>query len=227
MEQDTGTEHPGTFVDLVDDDGRTRWRLDAGFLTSRWTCIWGAGCQGIHDTPRPELHDGCCSVGVELVDEEEAMTIAALGATLDRERFEHAAAGPLVERRDGGWYTRVVDDACVFFNRPTFAGGVGCALHLAALDTGEDPIDWKPQTCTRMPIRVDERITPEGAELTVRAWRRADWGPEGATMAWWCTDAPEAFRGDRPVVEQLAPELRVLLGDALYERVLHALDMSG
>ena len=55
--------------------------------------------------------------------------------------------------------------------------------------------------------------------VTVRAWTRDDWGPGGATMAWWCTDAPEAHRGDRPVVESLEGELRVLLGDERYARV--------
>ena len=212
------------FVELADHDGRTHWRLDATFLRSNWTCIWGQGCQGIHDERRPELHDGCCSVGVELIDEEEAMTIAALGATLDEHLFEHASQAPFVEQRpNGDWHTLVVDGACVFFNRPGFAGGVGCALHLAAIDEGDDPIDWKPQTCTRMPIRVDEVETETGVELTVRAWRRDDWGPDGETMAWWCTEAPEAHRGDEPVIASLGNELRVLMGDAMYERAVEEL----
>jgi hypothetical protein len=211
-------------IELVDDDGRTRWRLDASFLRSRWRCIWGEGCQGIHDTLRPELHDGCCSVGVELIDEEEAMTMSALGATLDPRRFEHATHTPFVLQTEHGWHTRVVDGTCVFFNRPSFDGGVGCALHLGALDAGADPIEWKPQTCTRMPIRVDEVDTADGVELTVRPWRRKDWGPEGASMAWWCTEAPEAYVGAKPVVESMQTELRVLFGDALYDQVVTALD---
>ena len=42
-------------------------------------------------------------------------------------------------------------------------------------------------------------------------------------MAWWCTDAPEAYRGNQPVIESLHGELRVLLGDALYERAVEAI----
>jgi hypothetical protein len=216
-------DRPKRFIELTSDDGRTHWKLDGSFLTSRWTCIWGDGCQGIHEQRRPELHDGCCSVGVELIDEEEAMTIAALGAALDADIFEHAASGPLVFETDGAWHTRVVDGACVFFNRPGFSGGTGCALHLAALADGDDPIEWKPQTCTRMPLRVDERVTDEGTELTVRAWQRADWGPDGATMAWWCTEATETYRGETRVFESLAPELRVLLGDDTYARAAEVL----
>ena len=214
-------DDPAPLLELTDPDGRTRWRFDTAFLRSTWTCIWGHGCPGIHDERRPELFDGCCSVGVELIDAEEAMTIAALGASIDPTLFEHAAHPTYVEQRGEQWLTPVVDGACVFFNRPGFAGGTGCALHLAALDAGEDPLDWKPQTCTRMPIRVDEVPTADGTavELTVRAWRRPDWGPDGETMAWWCTEAPEAHVGDRPVFESLGGELRVLLGDALYEEV--------
>jgi len=214
---------PAHFIELEADGGRTRWRLDATFLSSNWTCIWGEGCQGIHDTAQPELHDGCCSLGVELIDEDEAMTIAALGATLDASKFQHADHRPLVEHSERGWFTPVVDNACVFFNKPGFAGGTGCALHLAAMAEDDDPIDWKPQTCTRMPIRVDERETSEGTELTVRGWKRPDWGPGGQTMAWWCIDAPEAYRGTRPVIESLAGELRVLLGDDTYEAAADAL----
>ena len=62
------------FVEVLDADGRTRWRVDRGFLESNWRCIWGMGCQGIEDEPAPELHRGCCSVGARLADEQEAMT---------------------------------------------------------------------------------------------------------------------------------------------------------
>lgn len=217
------------FLEVLDDDGRTRWRLDAAFLRSNWTCIWGEGCQGIHDRLRPELHDGCCSVGVELVDVAEAMTIAALGASIDPARFAHAAQAPYVHERGGRWSTRVIDGACVFFNAPHADAPTGCALHHAAHDAGEDPIDWKPQTCTRLPIRVEEQTDePTGCvEVTVRAWTRDDWGPGGATMAWWCTEAVEAHRGTRPVHETLEGELRVLFGDALYERVREVLHRDG
>jgi len=61
-----------SFVDPVDG---TRWSVDMGFLGSRWTCIWGAGCQGILDEPAEELSHGCCSVGTELFDEDEAMLV--------------------------------------------------------------------------------------------------------------------------------------------------------
>jgi len=211
------------FVEMTDVDGRTVWRIDRGFLQSGWRCIWGEGCQGIEDQAAPDAHLGCCSVGARLADEQEAMTIAALAACLLPEQFQyfdHAAYGGVFA--DGSARaTRVVDGACIFLNRPGFAGGMGCALHLAAEDDGADPIDYKPGVCGRLPLRVE--TLPSAADgaprYELRAWRRDDWGPGGATMAWWCTEAAECFDSPEPVVDSLAEPLRRLLGDANYEQV--------
>jgi hypothetical protein len=143
------------FTEITDDD--TVWRFDTSFLTSNWTCIWGRGCLGIHAEPAEELGQGCCSIGAELTGVDEARRIGALADTLDPERFEHHGTA----RRDGVFgdptrrTTRVVDGACIFLNRPGFAGGAGCALHLAAVEAGDSPIDYKPTVCWQLPIRVD------------------------------------------------------------------------
>jgi hypothetical protein len=201
------------------DDGHTVWRFDTAFLRSNWTCIWGRGCLGIHDEPTEELGQGCCSVGAELGDEDEARMISALAATLDPGRFEHHAAA-----EDGGVFadasrmsTRVVDGACIFLNRPDFDGGAGCALHLAAIDADESPLDWKPSVCWQLPIKVDWAPTDDGREVaTVRGWSRSDWGDEGETMAWCCTEGDRAYVGDRPVVESLGEELAAIVGTPVY-----------
>lgn len=210
------------FVQLADPDGSTVWRLDAGFLTSGWECIWGRGCQGIHDERRPELVDGCCSVGVVIQDDDEAMTIAALAATLPSTGFQYAGerdSGGVLHRSGPRWSTRVVDGACIFLNRPGFPGGAGCALHRAAVEAGEPPVDWKPTTCTRLPLRVEEERVPDGGVVvTVRAWRRDDWGPGGSSMAWWCTEAPEAFLAETPLCDRAADELADLMGSDLADR---------
>lgn len=203
------------------DDGETVWRFDTDFLTSNWTCIWGRGCLGILDEPAEALGQGCCSVGAELADDDEARMTSALTAMLQPERFQHhAEARP----ENGGIFaddtrraTRVVDGACIFLNRPGFAGGAGCALHLAALDAGESPTEWKPSVCWQLPVRVDWEPTADGRETaTVRAWTRADWGDEGETMAWCCTEGDRAYVGDRPVVESLGEELAAMVGADVY-----------
>ncbi|MEO7555869.1 MAG: hypothetical protein ABIV94_04605, partial [Acidimicrobiales bacterium] len=129
--------------------GETVWRFEREFLRSHWTCIWGRGCLGILPEAAPHLGHGCCSHGADLDGDDEARMIGALAATLPPEGFEHHA-----EASAGGVFsdathssTRIVDGACIFLNRPHFSGGAGCALHVAALDVGEAPQEWKPSVC--------------------------------------------------------------------------------
>ncbi|MCU1498466.1 MAG: hypothetical protein JWM47_2419 [Acidimicrobiales bacterium] len=199
-------------------DGDTVWRFDRAFLTSNWTCIWGRGCLGILAHPAPELNQGCCSVGAEIDGEDESRRVAGLAATLEPEHFEfHAVAAADGVFNEAGTNTRVVEGACIFLNRPGFAGGEGCALHLAALADGEPPIDWKPSVCWQLPVKVDWAPPVDGVEVaTVRAWSRADWGDDGDPMAWCCTEGERAYVGDRPVVESLADELEGIVGTEVY-----------
>jgi hypothetical protein len=201
-------------------DGETTWRFDRSFFTSNWTCIWGQGCLGILPEPAPELGQGCCSIGADLDADDEAMLISALAATLQPDIFEHhtdAAEGG-VFADDTRSSTRVVDGACIFFNRPGFEGGAGCALHLAALAADESPIDWKPSVCWQLPIKVDWEVTDDGGRevATVRGWSRHDWGEQGDTMAWCCTEGDRAYVGARPVVESLGDELAAMVGTEVY-----------
>jgi hypothetical protein len=220
-------------------DGPVTWRFDRTFLTSRWTCIWGRGCLGILDEPAEALGQGCCSVGAILDGEDEARLISALAATIDPARFQHhrqaaeagvfAQADPAAAPDAETIATRVVDGACIFLNRPGFAGGAGCALHLEAVASHESPLDWKPSVCWQLPVRVDWAPGHEpGAEIaTMRAWSRADWGDEGETMAWCCTEGERAYVGDRPVVESLEEELRAMVGAPVYIELRRRLDQPG
>jgi hypothetical protein len=209
-----------TYVDPVDG---TRWHVDVGFIDSNWTCIWGRGCEGIRETPTAHLNQGCCSVGAQMIDEDEALRIGALGLSLDPARFQyaHAAAADAggVFSDESRSNTRVVDGACIFHNRPGFDGGEGCALHLAALDDGENPLEYKPSICWQAPLKVDHNA--DGSN-TLRPWTRDDWDGGQETMAWCCTSrAPadqalaSAFVGDRTVAETLHAELRGLVGEEI------------
>ncbi|MGQ0431173.1 MAG: hypothetical protein ACT452_02050 [Microthrixaceae bacterium] len=214
-------------------DGATTWRFDVEFLESSWTCIFGRGCLGIGDEPAEHLGLGCCSVGAELDGEDEARMISALAAMLEPARFEHhadaAAHGVFSDERRVA--TRVVDGACIFLNRPDFAGGAGCALHLAALDHDESPVAWKPSVCWQLPLKVAWEDAPDGGEVaTVRRWSRADWGAEGETMAWCCTEGDRAYVGETSVLDSLAPELEALVGTAVHvelQRRLRPADGGG
>lgn len=211
------------FIEINDpEDPQRRWRLQADFLESNWTCIWGRGCQGILDEPSEELNQGCCSLGAEMFDQDEARLTSAMAAMLDPARFQfHAQA------TEGGVFsddkasnTRVVDGACIFLNRPGFSGGPGCALHLGAMDQNESPTDWKPSVCWQLPIKIDWQLDGAGNETaTLRQWARKDWGTGGAAMAWICTDESAAYVGERPVIDSMADELDALLGTTLYRQV--------
>jgi len=200
-------------------DGDTLWRFDRAFLMSPWVCLWGRGCQGIGPVPAEHLGLGCCSIGADLGDEDEARMTAALAATLSADVFEHhaAAAADGIFSDATRTHTRVVDGACIFLNRPGFAGGAGCALHVAALRAGESPIEWKPSVCWQLPIKVDWEPGPQGTEVaTVHRWTRRDWGAEGETMAWCCTEGPAAYVGDRPVIDSLGTELAAVVGTKVF-----------
>lgn len=177
--------------------------------------------------PAAELGQGCCSIGAELDDEDEAHLVSALTATLEPSRFEHHAAAS-----EGGVFadasrsnTRVIDGACIFLNRPGFEGGAGCTLHLAALDTGDSRVGLKPSVCRQLPIKVDWEQGDNGTEVaTVRGWTRADWGAEGKTMAWCYTEGTLAYVGKRPVIESMAEELQEIIGSEVYLELRRRLD---
>ncbi len=211
-------QEPTADLEVVE-DGDVTWQVDTTFLTSRWTCIFGRGCQGILPERAEHLGQGCCSIGADLDGEDEAMRISALAATLAPARFQHHA-----EADDGGIFgdksrtaTRLVDGACIFLNRPGFPGGAGCALLVEALRSGESPIDWKPSVCWQLPLKVDWEEGPDDTEVaTLRRWARADWGPEGETMAWCCTEGERAYVGETTVLDSLGDELERIVGTAVH-----------
>lgn len=215
---DSSGDSPGArFEQLVDPVDGTVWNIDVDFIDSNWTCIWGRGCQGILDHPAADLEQGCCSVGAQMIDDDEALRISALGLALDESMFQFAdeALEHGVFSDETRSNTRVVEGACIFHNRPGFAGGEGCALHLAALEDGENPLEYKPTICWQAPLKVD--VAADGTK-TLRPWKRHDWAG-GDAMAWCCTnaDGPDAelasaFVGDQPVAESLHAELRGIVG---------------
>jgi len=210
---------PVEWVSFEDAEGDT-WQFDVSFLASSWTCIFGRGCQGVLEEPAAHLGHGCCTHGAHLVGDDDREAVLAAAARLRPEQWQlHAAAGPspLVEDEDGATVTRVVDGACVFLNRPGFPGGVGCALHLGALEAGERPLDWKPDVCWQLPLRLEEHTETHGHKVFVlREWKRRDWGEAGLDFHWWCTDAPDAFVGETPAWVALRDEIVELVGEVPY-----------
>ena len=217
------------WVSFEDPDEERTWVFDVTFLTSPWTCIFGRGCLGVLTAPAPELVLGCCSYGAHFTDDEDLARVEAVADTLTAEEWQFRRQGRQrgisKTTAAGETVTRIVQDACIFLNRDGFEGGVGCALHVAALKRGERPLDMKPGVCWQVPLRREDTENGDGhVTSTVRQWDRKDWGPGGFDFHWWCTQSPEAFVGHRPVYEEMREELIELCGRQIYDMVVTYLE---
>lgn len=216
-----------TFTDPKDPDRPLQ--VDVTWLTSRWQCIFGAGCQGVLTAPAPEMVQGCCSYGAHFSDRADRDRTVRAAKRLSDHEWQFAAIGRkrgiVAEVGPREWRTRLYQDACIFLNRPDFAGGAGCAFHVHANNHGLHHSEVKPDVCWQLPLRRIEITDDEGAEYTrLTEFARDGWGEGGEEFAWWCTEAPEAFTGSEPVYRSLEPELRKMLGDPLFEEIAAYLD---
>jgi hypothetical protein len=214
------------WVSFVDPDEERTWVFDLTFLTSPWTCIFGQGCPGVLTEAATELVQGCCSYGAHFVDEDDRARVELISKRLTPEQWQFKAesdrkGGPTKVTKDGEIVTRLADDACLFLNRPGFAKGPGCALHVAAVEAGESFIPWKPEVCWQLPLRRTDETDDHGhVTSTVREWKRRDWGEGGADFHWWCTETHEAFVGREPVYVSLRDELVELTSERAYGLLL-------
>ena len=183
--------------------------MDVTFLASPWRCIYGAGCQGVLTAPAPEQMEGCCSYGAHFTDEADASRVGAAAASLTDEQwqFRRKARGKGVLKRDakGAITTRLVAGACIFLNRPSHPGGIGCALHRRRSIAGCRLWSSNPTSAGSSPCGGRTPSAPDGhVTSSLGEWARRHWGEGGEEFAWWCTEAPEAFTAREPVYVSLA-----------------------
>lgn len=212
-------------MSFEDDHEARTWVFDVTFLLSPWTCIFGRGCQGVLTGPAPELVQGCCSYGAHFTDDADVARVQEAATTLTAGDWQFLALGrrrgTVKTNAAGETVTRMVDGACIFLNRPGFAGGPGCALHQSALRQGRRPMDLKPDVCWQLPLRREDREDGDGhVTSTVVEWSRDRWGAGGAEFHWWCTESPEAFVGAVPVYLSMADELAGMVGTEVYARLV-------
>ena len=217
------------WVSFEDPEEERTWVFDVTFLLSPWQCIFGRGCQGVLTGPAPELVHGCCSYGAHFTEDDDVARVEEAAATLTDEQWQFrrqgVRRGVVKANRAGERMTRIVQGACIFLNRPGFATGPGCALHQAALERGQRPLDLKPNVCWQLPLRREDVDDGNGhVTSTVRQWDRRHWGAGGAEFHWWCTESPDAFVGDGPVYRHMRDELVELVGETAYATVAEYLD---
>jgi hypothetical protein len=215
------------------EDGR-RWQVDITFLLSSWECIFGCGCEGVLTAPAADMVQGCCSYGAHFSDKKDRDHVVKVAKKLTEDEWQFAAAGRQKgiyaksgKDEDGKqeWRTRLVDDACIFLNRPDFHLGAGCALHVHSMRTNEHHSDVKPEVCWQLPLRREDDEQEDGTVVsTLSEFGRDGWGEGGDDFAWWCTESQSAFVGREPVYVSLREELRKMLGTSLYDQVAAYLD---
>lgn len=198
-------------------------RADLTWLTSRWRCIFGQGCQGIY-AARP--NDGCCTLGAHFSDAEDLARTQARAQQLRPDQWQWTATGRTEGIKevdpDGEAKTRVVDGACIFLNRPGFPAGAGCALHQLAFDLAVPTTQTKPDVCWQLPIRrtYEQIERPDGTTaqvMVVAEFDRRGWGQGGHDLDWYCTGSPAAHVGAEAVYLSARDELVELLGEAAYD----------
>ncbi|MGK8511676.1 hypothetical protein ACRS5S_27850 [Nocardia asiatica] len=219
------------FVDPANDEHLIV--ADLTWLLSRWTCVFGTpACQGIL-SDRPD--DGCCSHGAFLSDEDDRKRLSRAVKLLTPQDWQLRGEAVNVQGKvtksgyleldelddEPALRTRRFEGACIFLNRPGFAGGVGCALHTMALRRGIEPLEVKPDVCWQLPIRRTQEWVdrPDGVQIlrtVVTEYDRRGWGPGGADLDWYCSGSPDAHVGSKPVWQSYGPELTELIGAPAY-----------
>lgn len=229
MSKNTQPADPHEWISFEDPEEDRTWVIDATFLLSSWTCIFGRGCKGVLDADATEMEQGCCSYGAHFADKADIATVRRSSARLTEDQWQFRSEAQRngfldTDPDTGATVTRLHNDACIFLNRPDFHRGSGCALHVGALDAGERPMDWKPDVCWQVPLHLEEHTDDDGHITSiVREWKRRDWGEAGHEFHWWCTDAKHAFVGSRPVYKEMRDELSELVEPHVYEIIVKQL----
>jgi hypothetical protein len=222
-------DFPREWIEFQDPADPEHWiRADATWLCSRWTCIFGRGC---HGTVAGQASTGCCNHGAYFSDHADLKRVRKFAEQLTPDLWQYYDEGHRGKRLnvfvkdtlddEQRTKTRVVDDACIFANRDSFAGGIGCALHALALRQGRNPLETKPEVCWQLPVRREQDWVdrPDGTRIllsTVTEFDRRGWGEGGHDLDWYCTASPEAHIGHEPLYASYAPELTALLGEPAY-----------
>jgi hypothetical protein len=226
-DSEVSLDFPREWIEFADPtNAEHHIRADLTWLCSRWTCIFGRGCPGV-EADRPD--DGCCSHGAFFSDKDDLKRVKKYARQLTPADWQFHPVGikkGITERDSVGEdtdrvRTRRVEGACIFLNRPGFAGGEGCSLHALALRTGLHPLDTKPEVCWQLPVRREQEWVTRGDETkilvsTVTEFDRRGWGEGGHDLNWYCTSAPTAHVGTEPLYLSYGPEIAALIGQPAY-----------
>lgn len=162
----------------------------------------------------------------------------------NRAFVEKAGGWSYKKRGDLGVKSRTMEGGCVFANRSDGSTGKpGCAFVALANRLGENVDDatidghdshtkYMPGICHEVPLRfeMENIFEPEDAEdyegpqtIWVDAWDAGAWTAGDKTreqddwMAWWCVDAPEAYRNELSLFVRMKDTLVARMGQETYD----------
>jgi hypothetical protein len=223
------------WIDFADPADATHWiRADLTWLCSRWTCIFGRGCQGV---VAGRAQDGCCNHGAFFSDADDERRTKKFAEMLTPQTWQYYDEGhtkksgklAVTEKDSLGdetrKRTRTIDGACIFLNRQGFEGGEGCSLHGLALREGMHPLETKPEVCWQLPVRREQEWVERPDETrilvsTITEFDRRGWGEGGHDLHWYCTSSPDAHVGGEPLFISYGPELTELIGELAYRELV-------
>lgn len=234
----TAYENPTDWLEFEKPDNKGSYlRVHLGFMLSNWSCIYGQGCPGIVSEGEEGVATdiGCCRQGAHIIDPEDLKKVTEHVAMLTDEdwdeenRLQAEKGGWLVTYKEGedadgeiSTKTRVVNRGCIFANRHTGSvgstGKIGCAFHHLGQRLGKSHTELMPDICWQLPLYMDPE-DEDGVE-TLRPYDADQWDASDDWMKWWCIDTPDAYHSDRAVYITLEEEIRAMIGDPCYERLV-------
>ena len=216
---------PRAWIEFPDPaDGDQTIRADLTWLTSRWTCIYGNGCQGI-DAAMPDA--GCCTHGAHFADAADEKRVKRWVARLTEDEWElkppgrsGAATGSRPTRRSaqnpGG-------RRCLASSGELAALRRGCRLRPAPARHEQRRVLHRHQT---------RRVLAVADPARLRLGRIQRWHPTPGhhhhrvparyvgrrrpRLPWYCSSNTEAHVGVEPVYLSNRDELVALIGPAAY-----------
>ena len=126
------------WISFEDDHEQRTWVFDATFLRSQLELHLRRRLQGRARRGRHRAAPGLLQLRRALrrrrrrADRRRRAAVRLEPTALAVPQEGPQASGVLDRPRTAATTTRLVDGACIFLNRPGFAGGAGCALHSAA-----------------------------------------------------------------------------------------------
>jgi hypothetical protein len=218
-------------------DKPVRYRVNASFYNSHWSCQYGS-CPGILMTGANEPDMACCQIGVTFGTDFERVAEAV--AELTPADWDHAGT----DWQDRWYYTKkrkvkgktvhvpagtqLGERGCILANEAGGpAGKPGCALHHLAVRTGRPIWETKPDICWQIPFAVTHQEFEDEYVVTVDGSVAQAWGCDDSDeighLGYWCTETPDAYVGLDPVWVSAEGELRQLMGDFGYEQMAERL----